>query len=436
MEKKKQDREKSSILEFVSSFLSKIRMNGKDNTGEDKCLGNKGGVEDVNSQKDNGVFSIIFSEGDFSSREELISTADFILQKYKTRLDEQFNIKLIYDEGVVSNIIASFDTRRGKDGLETVIEDRIYSPIIDLKIREKINSNNIVSIAVIEGMLVATSDMDEIVLYSTSRIGNGIDEVNIDEELESIVGLRNIKDFITTIEDMLKLHSIRERQGIDNSLKFNMIFQGNPGTGKKTIARLIGRYLSHIGYLSKGTVTEAFSCNIIGEDIAQTINNINSLEEKSCGGVLVIGDIYTLNCSGNTLFIDEVISQLGALLDIEDRVVIFTGTSSKMEEFMVKYPELQNKIQYNLQFNDYNPLELMDILRVSVKYKGYTISEDAEKVIFEHIAYKCAEVCTHSGNGILVDNLLNQAILSYENRASTSPLMVNNNTLILEDFKI
>ncbi|MEG2893689.1 MAG: AAA family ATPase [Clostridium sp.] len=427
MEKKKQDKEKPSILELVSNFLSKMRLISRDEEPSNKAVDGKDEEDTLSSdmQWEENI-----------NIDKLRSIGNAILDSYKIRLADQFNIKLRYDDGVMMYILDSFDSRRGRDGLETVIEDKIYSPIIDLKLREKINSNNIVSIAVMEGLLVATSGMDEIVLDNPMRGSSISSEVDITDELSRIVGLTNIKDFITTIEDILKIQSMNQNQGIEEKVSLNMIFQGNPGTGKRTIADLLSRYLGHLGYLTSSNIVEVYSDALIGENIFDTRSKTQDIINKSSGGALLITDAYNIGMVEDKNIGNEIINQLVRAMDEDNRIIILTGTGPKMDEFLTNNIAILSKIKYNLQFTDYTSCELMEMLRIKLNERGFVLVSGGERAILDYIVEMAPKLVDSNGNGMLIDNLIGHAILNYETRTRDNVLMGLNNTLVVEDFKL
>jgi SpoVK/Ycf46/Vps4 family AAA+-type ATPase len=187
----------------------------------------------------------------------------------------------------------------------------------------------------------------------------------------------------------------------------HMIFKGNPGTGKTTVARLFGEVLQNLGYLRRGDLTEVTSADLIAEHVGQTSLKTREVIEKALDGVLFIDEAYTLAHSGGNTFAQEAVDELVKQMD-EYRhrlVIVLAGYSEEMDIFLDTNPGLSSRIRTTLDFPDYTSAELQQILQMLATERGYTLSVGAEARVDAYLEAIRTQIPHRFGNGRTVRNL-------------------------------
>lgn len=211
------------------------------------------------------------------------------------------------------------------------------------------------------------------------------------EELNNLTGLDNVKNSVSEILDLVQLQKRRKEMGFKNEeISLNMVFTGNPGTGKTTIARLISRLFKEAGILKRGQLVEVTREDLVGEYIGQTATKTLKKIKEAYGGVLFIDEAYTLAQGGDNDYGKEAISTL--IKEMEDNrdklMVIMAGYTREMEELMLLNPGLKSRIGFTIQFPDYKPMELMKIFKDLCVTNDYILERPAEaklRIIFEEL---------------------------------------------------
>jgi stage V sporulation protein K len=205
----------------------------------------------------------------------------------------------------------------------------------------------------------------------------------------------------------------------------HMMFKGNPGTGKTTVARLIGKLFLKMNVLSKGHLIEAERADLVGEYIGHTAQKTRDLIKRAQGGILFIDEAYSLGRGGEKDFGKEAIDTL--VKHMEDKqhefILILAGYSQEMDYFLTLNPGLHSRFPLVLDFPDYNIEELMEISNRMMVEREYTFSHEAEKKLKEHLIWVKAVLSPMSfSNGRYVRNIIEKAIRSQAMRL----LMLNN----------
>ncbi len=203
------------------------------------------------------------------------------------------------------------------------------------------------------------------------------------EELNGYVGLSSIKYAVKEFIDYLEFQQERESKGLHRGKSFsiNAIFEGNPGTGKTTIARLMGEIFYAMGIVKKGHVIEVDRSSLVGQYVGETAQKTDKLIEDAMGGILFIDEAYTLVKKGGSGqdFGQEAIDIL--LKRMEDKkgdfVVIVAGYPKEMQTFVESNPGLKSRFNHTFTFDDYTPDELLDIFSNAIKKEEYLIADDA-----------------------------------------------------------
>ena len=208
------------------------------------------------------------------------------------------------------------------------------------------------------------------------------------DELNALIGLHNVKQEVQTVIGLVKMQKMREERGMKTiSTSRHMVFTGNPGTGKTTVARIVGQLYREAGILPKGHVVEVSRADLVGSYIGQTAPKTLEKIKEAYGGVLFIDEAYTLSNQIEKDYGREAIDTL--LKEMEDHrdnlVVIVAGYTDPMKNFISSNPGLESRFNKYIDFPDYNAAELEKIFYGMCSKFGYVISSDAKSKIRFHI---------------------------------------------------
>lgn len=235
------------------------------------------------------------------------------------------------------------------------------------------------------------------------------------KDLNSLVGLKNVK---TMLKDLVSLIQFKKKAGDDIKIKdtnLHMVFLGNPGTGKTTVARMIAEILYNLDYIDQNKLVEVSAKDLIAQYVGQTAPKTMAVIEKALGGVLFIDEAYSLASKpgNNSTFNDECIATLiQAMENYRDNlVVIFAGYSKEMDAFLKSNSGIVSRIGYTMEFKDYTVSELITILKSMFEKSGFVVTDEAiqkaKKIIFE---FKDTE---GFGNARFVRNLYEKSIIKH-----------------------
>ena len=249
-----------------------------------------------------------------------------------------------------------------------------------------------------------------------------VDEIK--RELDELVGLAPVKEYVFGLADNIQVQQRRAAAGFKAaSLSMHMIFTGNPGTGKTTIARLVARYLKAIGALKGGQLIEVGRGDLVGRYTGHTAPLTNSVIESALGGVLFIDEAYSLYRGEQDSFGLEAIDTLvkGMEDHRDELVVILAGYTKEMETFLTANSGLASRFPNRIEFPDYTAVELLQITQVLAKNKGYTLAEACTEPLLGYYARWQAADARTAGNGRLARNTLEKAIFHQSRRLVAEP---------------
>lgn len=247
-------------------------------------------------------------------------------------------------------------------------------------------------------------------------------------ELNSMVGLDEVKYEVTTLTNLLRIKAMREKMGLDMPpVSMHLVFSGNPGTGKTTVARLLAKIYKKIGVLSKGQLVETDRSGLVGGYVGQTALKVSDVVNSAKGGVLFIDEAYSLTPENmtNDYGMEAVDTLVKAMEDNrEDLIVIVAGYPDLMEHFLTSNPGLKSRFNKFINFKDYTPDELTQIFTTFCVQNGYRSSKPALEYVNEFFADRCAEKEKNFANAREVRNLFEYALSRQANRV----ILINNPT--------
>lgn len=231
-------------------------------------------------------------------------------------------------------------------------------------------------------------------------------------ELNSLVGLRCVKRLIEEIYSYVEIQKKRQKEKLASEpLGLHMIFKGNPGTGKTTVARISGRLFKEVGVLPKGHLIEVERADLVGEFIGHTAQKTRDQVKKALGGILFIDEAYSLARGGEKDFGKEAIDALvKGMEDHRDNlIVILAGYQDEMDWFIEINPGLRSRFPIHISFPDYSNDELLAIADLMLQQRQYFLSNGAREE-FRFVIEKEHKRHEHSGNARLVRNIIERAI--------------------------
>lgn len=240
-------------------------------------------------------------------------------------------------------------------------------------------------------------------------------------QLDSLVGLDDVKKDIKNLMNLVKVRRLRRENGLPiPPMSLHMVFMGNPGTGKTTVARIISGLYAAIGVLEKGQLIEVDRSGLVAGYVGQTALKTQEVIKSALGGVLFIDEAYSLASGGENDFGREAIETiLKAMEDHRDElIVVVAGYDGPMEKFINSNPGLQSRFNKYFYFPDYNGEQLLHIFKGQCKKNGYALTEEAEaeaKAMFEELYENRGE---NFGNGRDVRNVFEDTVVRQSNRVA------------------
>ncbi len=348
----------------------------------------------------------------------------------KAKCLSQLDIKVILTDNVISHIARGYDEDEGVYSLLRSV-DKLYEEIVDIAL--------------------ANSDIDAITIDKTDKLiatyGSKTIEVVIDEdkkaeraaiqkELDAIIGLDKVKEYLLSLEDHIRVSKIRKAKGLKTAeMTKHMIFTGDPGTGKTTIARLVSRLMKVTGILRQGQLVEVTRADLVAKYVGQTAPQTMAVIESALGGVLFIDEAYSLYRGKDDTFGLEAIDTLVKAMEDyrDDFIVILAGYSKEMASFLEANSGLKSRFANIIHFENYTADELVAITVSIAEGKDYRISKEALDVLKDYYTEVQSRHDATSGNGRMARNMVEEAILNHSRRVlkdTTAAIDV----LMKEDF--
>ena len=238
-----------------------------------------------------------------------------------------------------------------------------------------------------------------------------VDEVMA--ELDSLTGMKDVKDEVRRLVATCRANKLREAQGIEAAtMSYNFVFTGNPGTGKTTVARILAKAFRALGMLERGHLVETDRSGLVAAYAGQTALKTNKLIDSAVGGILFIDEAYTLNQGANDTYGSEAVATL--LKRMEDErgrmVVIVAGYKDEMKRFFASNSGLESRFNRELFFPDFTPSDLAEIFRATAKKNKYVLSKDVERWLNGYMHVMTKDRDKNFGNGRWVRNLFEKTV--------------------------
>lgn len=370
----------------------------------------------------------ICTTGEFT-RESLEKIGNKELSYLCDKAKNILNFQIAYTEEVAEYFADKFTKDQGVDAIVN-FSGQCYKVLSEYKLNQDIEDADVLQdwyMSIDDNVLEMKIGND--VLY-TNQISSSTALEAVKEEIDKIVGLSEIKEYIFSLEEHYKVSQMRKERGLkSDSTSMHMIFSGNPGTGKTTIARLVSRYLKAIGILSNGQLVEVTRADLVGRYVGHTAPLTNHVIKSALGGVLFIDEAYSLFRGKDDTFGLEAIDTLvkGMEDNRDNLVVILAGYTKEMEIFLTANSGLSSRFPNIIEFPDYTPKELLDISKIIVKSKGYYIGDDCDD---EFLKYFEEKQKSNPSNGRVARNLIESGILNQSKR------IIAENTDNLEELKL
>lgn len=261
---------------------------------------------------------------------------------------------------------------------------------------------------------------------------NNETQTQVINELMSMTGLDRVKKEMQAILAMIKIQKAREEQGLKtDKLSYHMVFSGNPGTGKTTVARIVAKILNSIGVIAEDKLVEVDSSMLIAGYTGQTAIKTMDVINRAIGGVLFIDEAYTLERSVGGFGQEAIDTLLKAMEDYRDNlVVIVAGYEKEMQRFIASNPGLKSRFSNYIYFEDYSATELFSIFKKCCEKEQYKMDLDAERLLQEYIGNNKKQF---SGNGRDIRNLFEKMKKEQANRLQDEEYSLKELMLVTRD---
>ncbi len=350
------------------------------------------------------VINIAFYD-EVSDKVKVFATNEKVLrEKDEDELFKYFNIEYMSEGEETINLVAS-DFQK----IMKLIEKEDYVNLKEqlLKLNKIVNDTHeqVDAIGDMLGVELRKHDKEEVEEETKEMLL---------EQLDNLIGLENIKESINKLVKYLEFKEKSIKYLRLDQPKLHMFFMGNPGTGKTTVARLLGKLLYKMGYLQKNTFIEVTSKDLIGEYVGQTASKTEAVIKKNKGGVIFIDEAYSFANEGQN-FGKDALDVILKEMDKNETVFIFAGYKNEMEKLLKLNSGFSSRIDFFYDFRDYTKEELYQMYEGKIEKIGFVIDDGLEEKVLNNL--ENAKVEENFGNGRYVDKLIRKII--YEHSLNT-----------------
>lgn len=404
------------------------------------------------TDRDEAAFADAFGAPFLSAVTDFCRTEDFTpeslrkigrlaMEALAARAAERLQFTVSFGDDAADYLAAQFSR---KDGVESIdrLAERCFRLLSEEKLRRGVGALS-GAVRVQDGALAFIFPDFTVTVGEEKQTVNQAAVEAVKAEMDRIVGLREVKDYVLSLEQNYVIQRLRESRGMKADVPaMHMIFTGNPGTGKTTIARLVSRYLKAMGVLTGGQLVEVTRADLVGKYVGHTAPLTQQVIRSAIGGVLFIDEAYALYRGADDSFGLEAIDTIvkGMEDNRQNLIVILAGYSREMEEFLTANSGLKSRFPNIIEFPDYTAEELLRITRITVENKGYVLDAACDAPLTAYFAARQAADARTAGNGRMARNLVEDAILNQSRRLTAGDVSAltqqNLETLLPEDFDL
>lgn len=404
------------------------------------------------TDRDEAAFADAFGAPFLSAVTDFCRTEDFTpeslrkigrlaMEALAARAAERLQFTVSFGDDAADYLAAQFSR---KDGVESIdrLAERCFQLLSEEKLRRGVGALS-GAVRVQDGALAFVFPDFTVTVGEEKQTVNQAAVEAVKAEMDRIVGLREVKDYVLSLEQNYVIQRLRESRGMKADVPaMHMIFTGNPGTGKTTIARLVSRYLKAMGVLTGGQLVEVTRADLVGKYVGHTAPLTQQVIRSAIGGVLFIDEAYALYRGADDSFGLEAIDTIvkGMEDNRQNLIVILAGYSREMEEFLTANSGLKSRFPNIIEFPDYTAEELLRITRITVENKGYVLDAACDAPLTAYFAARQAADARTAGNGRMARNLVEDAILNQSRRLTAGDVSAltqqNLETLLPEDFDL
>lgn len=243
-------------------------------------------------------------------------------------------------------------------------------------------------------------------------------------ELDALVGLERVKADVRQLINFLKVQKLREEQGLKiMPASRHLVFYGNPGTGKTTVARLVSQIYRTLGVLRRGHLVETDRAGLVAGYVGQTALKVREMATKALGGVLFIDEAYTLSTGGASDFGQEAVETLLKMMEDhrDELVVIVAGYTGRMQDFLDSNPGLRSRFNKHVRFDDYDERQLTRIFKTFCERADFRVTPEAEAALTSVFKVLTASRDETFGNARAARNLFEATVSKQANRLVSLP---------------